>query len=84
MDKERWHDTLICEGFSGLDMTLYNSEVAISVMVSTSPSDSIKTAPDQILIIEPDHPVTEIQALSHTIIECLRAMGSSASITTLE
>lgn len=88
MSQERWHDTLIRQGFSGVDTVLYDFEEArnhsFSMMVSTAPSVSIKSTPGQILIIEPDHPVAEIQSLSHTIIECLRAMGSSASITTLE
>lgn len=88
MSQERWQDTLTRQGFTGIDTALYDFEEirdrSFSVMVSTATSGSTRITPDQILIIEPDHPVTEIQSLSHTIIECLRAMGSSASITTLE
>ncbi|KAL8645570.1 MAG: hypothetical protein Q9226_007241, partial [Calogaya cf. arnoldii] len=88
MSQERWHDCLVRQGFSGVDTAMHDFEEprdrCLSMMTSTATPVPAKTIPDQILIVEPDHPVTEIQSLSHTIIECLRDMGSSASITTLE
>ncbi|KAI4101563.1 MAG: hypothetical protein L6R37_004889 [Teloschistes peruensis] len=88
MSQERWHDTLVRQGFSGVDTAIHDFEDArdrcITMMISTATPIATKNIPDQVLIVEPDHPVTEIQSLSHTVIECLRDMGSSASITTLE
>ncbi|KAI4170959.1 MAG: hypothetical protein LQ343_004617 [Gyalolechia ehrenbergii] len=88
MGEERWHDTLLRQRFSGIDVALHDFEDArhqsFSTMVSTATPVPTKSTPDQVLIVEPDHPVAEIQSLSHMIIESLRDMGSSASITTLE
>ncbi|KAL8983680.1 MAG: hypothetical protein Q9205_002158 [Flavoplaca limonia] len=87
MSQQRWHDTLVQQGFSGIDTAVHDSEEArdrcFSMMISTAIPVPTKTIPDQILIIEPDHPISEVQSLSHTVIECLRDMGSSASITEL-
>ncbi|KAL8995313.1 MAG: hypothetical protein Q9169_004917 [Polycauliona sp. 2 TL-2023] len=89
VSQQRWHDTLLRQGFSGVDATMHDTEDArdrcFSMMITTAtPVPTETTTPDQILIVEPDHPVPEVQSLSHTVIECLRDMGSSASITTLE
>ncbi|KAL8853733.1 MAG: hypothetical protein Q9221_001376 [Calogaya cf. arnoldii] len=88
MSQERWQFTLVRQGFSGVDTAMHDFEEprdrCFSMMISTATPVPAKAIPDQVLIVEPENPVAEIKSLSHTIIECLRDMGSSASITTLE
>ena len=88
MSREIWHDILTRQGLSGVDVALHDFENvwdrSFTTMVSTAIPVPTQSTPDQILIVEPDQPIAEIQFLSHAIIECLRDMGSSASITTLE
>lgn len=88
MSQERWHKSLVRQGFSGVEATLDDFENArdqsFSMNISTATPLPTTSVPDQVLIVEPDHPVAEIQSLSHMVIESLRELGSSASITTLE
>ena len=88
MTEEAWHNALLRNGFSGIDLALHDiadpTEHAYSLLVSTASVPLHDTPPESVLLVEPDTPTDDLCKFLGSFVEALKERGTHVQTVKLQ
>lgn len=87
MTDSAWHDALVRQGFSGVDLALHDfkdpKDHMLSVLVSAASPAEPDAIPQDVLVVEPDTLGHELQSFCSKMTQKLKASGAKVSVAKL-